>query len=134
MKIFGPLRLTGKLDRKSGFCVAFVFLTVLSLSYLLLPKLLFKSKLPPSHVGRMGTYTSLVERDTKKLSFWDGLQKECGPVRILNSDTCVMLQQGTTQQSTSSVFKGPCRISFDRRYLDASDALVFHSYDLMRYG
>ncbi len=48
-----------------------------------------------------------------------------------DSSKCSVLDTGTN--TTAHIFDVPCRITFDRTYLERSHALVFHSYDLKLY-
>ncbi len=63
-------------------------------------------------------------------SFWS----TTFPTAVLDSDKCSILKTGTTQQPPiSQIFDIPCRITYEKKYLNESHAVVFHSPDLWRW-
>lgn len=117
---------------------AFVFILILcAFIYPLLPNLL------ESQIMKILLYRGCCDSDFRLhessqdagkkeiiILHWTSIWAEYQQVKILNSDKCPYLETGTFQQKSVTPFNIPCRVSFDRRYLSVSDAVLFHSFDL----
>lgn len=64
---------------------------------------------------------------------WTTFGRRTWPPTLFTSDNCSILKTGTTQRPPiSRVFDKPCRITFDRKNLSESEAVVFFSSDFYR--
>lgn len=144
MKIFGIVRLPRGLLNKTRLRVILSGLIAFSFFYHVLPQLLFK--VPPSKnrfrdpdfprdlSGLRHNNGFLQEEAGKKeivILHWTATWRTYYSPKVLNAETCSNLEGATVQPITTGVFNIPCRISYDRRYMQVADALIMHSFDLM---
>lgn len=115
--------------RLLALAILFVFLF-----YHLLPKLLRKTSW--TYVGwHDSDFSETWAQKEIIILRWTTQWGEYDDVEILNSEEkCIYLDQPflNTPKVPLTRFRAPCRITFDRRYLKTSHALVFHSFDLMK--
>lgn len=103
---------------------------LLLITYQIIPRVLFKT--PWTYVGWYDSEFRLnVDENEITILRWTSLWGEKYDAEVLTAEDCPYLQPSSSAR-TNDLFNIPCRISYDRRYLRASDALVFHSFDLMR--